>query len=354
VEPIRVAVLGSGKMGSEIARLVLSRPKLALAGVFARRRERAGLDVGTAIGWDRELGLPIECELEALLVQRRPRVAIHATCSRLSDAEPEVAQCVDHGVHVISIAEELAWPAAVSPAWAARMRRRAQERGVVLLGTGVNPGFVLDLLVIALTGVCAEVESITARRVNDLSPYGPAVLRAQGVGLTPDAFRRGVADGTVVGHIGFPQSIGMIAAALGWEIERIEESREPIIARTRRQTPFVTVEAGRVAGCLHRAIAFRADRPVITLVHPQQLQPEREGIATEDRIEIAGRPDVALAGCPEIPGGVATAALAVNMIPRVLAARPGLYAMADLPVPAARAGDPLIAAESHTNGSRGG
>jgi 4-hydroxy-tetrahydrodipicolinate reductase len=148
-----------------------------------------------------------------------------------------------------------------------------------------------------------------------------------------------VEDGTVVGHRGFPESIDMIAAAVGWEIERIEERREPIVSRVRRETPFATVAPGQVAGCLHTATAYRDGRRAITLVHPQQVEPQREGIETGDTIEIRGTPNLRLAGSPEIPGGTATVALAVNMIPRVMNAPPGLHSMADLPVPAALLGD---------------
>jgi 4-hydroxy-tetrahydrodipicolinate reductase len=233
----------------------------------------------------------------------------------------------------------MAYPAAASPALACELDGLAREHAVALTGTGVNPGFVLDLLVIALSGVCADIRSITATRVNDLSPYGPTVLASQGVGLTPADFHAGVARGTVVGHFGFAQSIAMIAAAVGWSIERVEECREPIVAMVRRETPFVTVEPGSVAGCRHTAVAYRRGAPVITLVHPQQIQPEREDVTTGDRIEIDGTPRVCLAGEPEIPGGLATVALAVNLIPRILAAPPGLHSAAELPVPAAILGD---------------
>jgi 4-hydroxy-tetrahydrodipicolinate reductase len=337
-ELVRVVVLGTGQMGSGIARLVLERHGLELAGAFARRPGRAGTDVGRAIGLERDLGMAVAGDLAELLDATRPRVAIQATCSRLDDALPEIEAALERGVRVVSIAEEMAFPAAANGERAARLDALARSRGVALLGTGVNPGFVLDLLVVVLSGVCAKIASVTAQRVNDLSPYGPSVLRSQGVGLSPDAFREGVADGTVVGHVGFAQSIGMIAAALGLEIERIEETREPIVSRVRRSTPFVTVEPGQVAGCLHRAVAFADGRPVVTLVHPQQIHPELEGVQTGDSIQIEGTPPVRLSGSPEIPGGEATCALAVNAIPRVLAAAPGLHAMIDVPPPAAPAG----------------
>ncbi|MFI5398038.1 MAG: 2,4-diaminopentanoate dehydrogenase [Candidatus Binatia bacterium] len=336
---IRVLVLGTGQMGCGIARLVLEKQGLELVGAYGRRRQRAGIDLGRAIGLGREIGVPISTDLEAVIAQARPHVAIQATCSRLTDAVAEISTLVRNGVHVISIAEEMAYPAAKSPALAAELHQLAVEHGVVVVGTGINPGFVLDLLVITLTGVCSDIQSITARRVNDLSPYGPSVLASQGVGLTPEAFRTGLENGTVVGHFGFPESIHMVADALGWDIERIEESRESIVSKVRRETPFVTVEPGNVAGCMHTAVAYRAGKPVITLIHPQQIHPHLEGVATGDSIEIDGTPHVRLAGSPEIPGGLGTVALAVNLIPRVFNAVPGLHSMADLPVPAAMLGD---------------
>jgi len=338
-EPIRVIVVGTGQMGAGIGRLVLSKQGLEFVGAYGRRSGRAGTDFGEAIGLGRNIGLPISNDLAGLIEETHPDVAIQATCSRLADAKDEIVTLLHHGVQVISIAEEMAYPMHRGPEIAAEIDHLAVTRGVSVLGTGINPGFVLDLLVIALTGVCADIESICAERSNDLSPYGPSVLASQGVGLTPAAFDSGLEDGSVVGHVGFPESIHMIADTIGWQIERIEESREAIVSQVRRETSFVTVEPGQVAGCLHRAVAYRDGRSVITLIHPQQVHPQLEGVQTGDRIEIGGRPSLRLAGSPEIPGGEATAALAVNMIPHVLNAAPGLHMMADLPVPAAMLGD---------------
>jgi 4-hydroxy-tetrahydrodipicolinate reductase len=322
-------------MGSGIIRTILETPGLALVGVWARRRERAGLDVGHAVGLERTVGIEIGSDLARVAAATRPHVAIQATCSRLRDAVTEIEPLLERGISVVSIAEELAWPSATSPEEAARLDALARRGGAALLGTGVNPGFVLDLLPVLLSGACTRVERIEATRINDLSPYGPTVLASQGVGLTPESFRSGVERGVVVGHFGFPQSIGMIASALGWEVERIEERREPILSTVERETEFIRVLPGQVAGCHHSAVAYVAGRVAIRLDHPQQIRPELEAVVTGDTIEIHGTPGIRLAGSPEIPGGAATIALAVNSVPRVLAAEPGLYSMLDLPVPAA-------------------
>lgn len=338
-DPIQVLILGTGQMGSGIARMVLAKRGLELVGAYGRRAHRVGMDLGQAIGLDQALGIPISVDLEMVVEETRPDVAIQTTCSRATDAAVEISTLVRHGVNVISIAEEMAYPQHKNPALAESMHWEAVSHGVSILGTGVNPGFVLDLLVIALTGVCADIHTITARRVNDLSAYGPSVLMSQGVGLTPQAFHEGVQNGTIVGHVGFVESMHMIASAVGWEIERIQETREPIVSQVKRATPFVTVEPGQVAGCHHTAIAYVGGKPVITLDHPQQIEPQLAGIQTGDAIEIKGSPHISLAGSPEIPGGQATIALAVNTIPRVLNAAPGLHTMADLPVPAAMLAD---------------
>src|SRR5512145_2325965 len=171
-KPIRVLVLGTGQMGSGIARLVLEKQGLELAGAYARRAERAGVDLGLAIGLERKLDIAISADLAGLIKQTQPRVALHTTCSRLRDAAGEISLLVRHGVHVISIAEEVTYPACASPPLADELHQLAVAHGVSVLGTGINPGFVLDVLVVLLSAVCSDVASIEATRVNDLSPYG--------------------------------------------------------------------------------------------------------------------------------------------------------------------------------------
>ena len=338
-DPIRVLLLGTGRIGSGIARAVLGKPGLNLVGAFGRRPERAGLDLGRAIGLGRELGIAVGNQLTTIVEETRPSIAIQATCSTVADAADEVTALLERGVHVISIAEQMVYPAAGSPDMARNLNQLARDHQVSVLGTGVNPGFVLDLLVIALTGVCTEIRRITATRTNDLAPYGHTVLQAQGVGLSPEEFYERLDSGGVVGHVGFPESMHMIASCIGWTIDRIDEVREPIIARVERATPLAKVKPGRVAGCSHSAVAYAGDEPVIRFVHPQQVLPQAEGVETGDTIQIEGTPDLQMQVRPEIPGAPATIGLAVNMIPRVLNAEPGLHTMADLPVPSAMSAD---------------
>ncbi len=266
-------------------------------------------------------------------------VVLIATGSFTEEVYPQIAQAIEQGKNVVCIAEEMAYPRQQQPELAEKIHQLALDKGVTVLGTGINPGFVLDLLIVAMTGVCYDVKEIKAARINDLSPFGPTVMRTQGVGISPEEFHSGVEKGNVVGHVGFPESMAMIAGALGWELDEIRETKEPIVSSTHRETPHVKVEPGMVAGCKHIAYGIKDGKTLITLEHPQQIHPEAEGIETGDYILIEGEPKVNLAIQPEIPGGIGTIALTVNSIPNVINSEPGLKIMTDLPVPPAIMGD---------------
>jgi 4-hydroxy-tetrahydrodipicolinate reductase len=318
--------------------MILDKPDLELVAAVAATPEKAGRDLGEVLGLGRPARLTVTNDAALALKTAAPEVAVIATKSFVADTIDEVLAAVESGANVISIAEEMADPWAQQSQLAERIDQAARRHGVTVLGTGINPGFVLDLLIVCLSGACVEVEKITARRVNDLSAFGPTVMKTQGIGTHPEAFARGVRDGTIVGHVGFPESISLIARALGWSVDRIEQHREPIISSVVRQTRHVRVEPGWVAGCRHVASGYRDGVEVIRLEHPQQVLPEIEGTETGDYITIEGTPRIELAIRPEIPGGLGTIAVTVNMIPLVVAAAPGLVTMIDLPVPRALRG----------------
>lgn len=327
----RVAVYGTGAMGSGIISLILEKKNLELVGVVSKRKEREGVDVGEIVGVN-PLGIKISTDPNEV-IKKGVDVFIHATCSRVKDAYPEIVPLLKNRVNVITIAEEMSYPWRASKELADSLDKLAKEGGVTLLGTGVNPGFVLDTLIITLTGVMKKIKKIYAKRVNDLSPYGPSVMKTQGVGTTIEQFNEGLKNGEIVGHFGFPESISMICEALNWKLERIEETREPIISNVYRKTQYVEVKPGMVAGCKHVAKGIVENEEKIILEHPQQVLPQLEGVETGDYIFIDGEPPINFVNKPEIQGGVATISIAVNMIPLVYEARPGLLTMKDLPIP---------------------
>ncbi len=328
---IKVAVWGTGMMGQGLLGYVLDRPEGAeLVGAIVTNPAKEGVTVGELL--DRDCDVQMTTDFESVLA-KRPDVVCICTQSFLHEITDQVEPSVRAGANVLCIAEKLAYPWASDPEWAERFDALAREHGVSILGTGINPGFVLDALIITLTSICLRVDRIEAQRVNDLSPFGPTVMRTQGVGMTVGEFERGVADGTIVGHIGFPESIHLIGRALGWSIGRIEETREPIVTSVERSTPHVRVAPGDVAGCKQIGRGYVNDELKIELVHPQQIHPEMEGVDTGDYIRIFGDPFVDAATSPEIPGGKGTYASTGNYIPLIGSAPAGMLTMVDMPLP---------------------
>ena len=333
----RVIVWGLGAMGGGIARLVLEKPGMELVGAIDSHPDKQGRTLAEVLG----VAAPnviVAAAHDDVITPGAADVVLVATGSFTREVFPQLKAVAQANINCITIAEEMAYPAAHEPALTREIDALFADNGVSVLGTGINPGFILDSLILALTSVCTEVKSIKAVRVNDLSPFGPTVMRTQGVGTTPEQFASGIQDGSIVGHVGFPESMSLIASALGVKLTRIEQTKEPILSQTNRETPHVSVEPGMVAGCKHVAHGYVGDQLFITLEHPQQVHPGLENVDTGDYIFISGTPEISMAIKPEIPGGIGTIAIAVNMIPALVGAAPGLRTMADLPVPRALLG----------------
>jgi 4-hydroxy-tetrahydrodipicolinate reductase len=261
------------------------------------------------------------------------------TDSYTKEAFPRLKHCLEKKINVISTAEEMAYPKAQQPELAAELDRIAKENGVSILGTGINPGLIMDLLVVCLTGCMVDVEHIEAKRVNSLSPFGHTVMEEQGVGMKVADFMAGVESGKLAGHVGFHESVGMIADAIGWKVDKFEQQMKPIVTTVDRTSPHGFAAAGDVCGVNMTGQGYVNGELKIDMIHPQQIEPEMEGTFTGDYVTIQGTPPIHMANKPEVEGGLGTIAMCVNMIPLVINAAPGLHTMIDLPVPRAIMGD---------------
>ena len=328
---IKVAEWGTGMMGQGLLGFMLDRPKdTDLCGVIVTNPAKEGKTVGELLG--RPCDVRMTTDFASVLAQK-PEVVCINTQSNLHEVTDQVVPAIEAGCNVICIAEKISYPWASDAAWGDRIDALARKHDVSVLGTGINPGFMLDALIVMWSSICLRVDRIKATRVNDLSPFGPTVMIGQGVGTTVEEFEKGVADGSIVGHIGFPESINLIARALGWTIDEIVETREPIVTRVERSTPHVHVAPGDVAGCRHIGKGYVNGELKIELVHPQQIHPELEGQDTGDYIEIHGDPDVNMSNKPEIPGGKGTYASTGNYIPLMKDAPAGMLTVVDMPLP---------------------
>ena len=340
MEQIRVAIWGFGAMGSGIARVLLNKKGVEITGVCDIHPERKNRSIFELLNTEPN-GHPevvVSSDIDKALTPK-PDLCILATDSFTKKAFPKIKALIERGIHVISTAEEMSYPRAQNPELADEMDRLAKEHGVTVLGTGINPGLMMDLLAVCLTGCMTDVETVQCKRVNSLSPFGPAVMEEQGVGLTVEAFEEGCKNGTLAGHVGFAESVGMIGEALGWKVERFEQQMRPIVTSVDRKSPYGFAKAGDVAGVNMTGQGYVDGVVKIDMIHPQQIEPELEGTYTGDYITIKGTPNVNMQIKPEVDGGIGTIAMCVNMIPHVLNATAGLKTMLDLPVPRAIMGD---------------
>ncbi len=340
-EHVKVAIWGFGAMGSGMARMLLNKTGVDIVGVCDRNAARVGKDMYELLGVDRGDRTPVivKSDIDEVIQEKSCDICLCATDSFTEKAFPRLKHVLEKKINVISTAEEMAYPQAQKPELAQELDRIAKENGVSILGTGINPGLIMDLLVVILTGCMTDVTQIEAKRVNSLSPFGHAVMEEQGVGITVDAFNKGVEDGTLAGHVGFPESIRMIADAIGWEVEKIEQQMKPIVTTVDRKSPHGFAAAGHVAGVNMTGQGYVDGEVKIDMIHPQQIEPEMEGTFTGDYITLKGTPEVNMSIKPEVEGGLGTIAMCVNMIPQVINADPGLKTMLDLPVPRAIMGD---------------
>ncbi len=341
-ENVKVAIWGFGAMGSGMAEVLLRKKGVDIVGVCDIHPDRVNKSMFEVLGVSRgdRKDVVILGDITKVISPKSCDVVLLATDSFTRKAFDKIKLILEMGINVVSTAEEMAYPKAKEPELAAEMDRIAKANGVSVLGTGINPGLIMDLLAILMTGACTDVEYVRAERVNSLSPFGPAVMEEQGVGITLDEFNKQSAAGHLSGHVGFNESVSMICDAIGWKLDKaVEQTMAPIVSKVHRKTKYAEVLPGNVAGCTMKGYGYVDGKLAVEMIHPQQIEPELEGTDTGDYVVIKGTPNVNLSNKPEIPGGIGTIAMCINMIPQVINARPGLHTMIDLPVPRAIMGD---------------
>jgi 2,4-diaminopentanoate dehydrogenase len=326
--PIRVLHIGLGPIGSAVVRQVAGRPGFKVVGGVDIDPAKAGHDVGEIAGIG-ALRAPVHAELRRGLRAASPDVAVLCTSSSMKKVMPQIEAILGARVPVVSTTEELSYPAgAANLRLARRIHELAKKKKVAVLGTGVNPGFVMDALPITLTGVCERVDAIRVERIQDARIRRLPFQQKIGAGLTREQFQRKVDDGSVR-HVGLTESIAMIAGAMGWKLERITDEIQPKMATETVASEFLAVDAGCVCGIVQVGTGYREGRPVVTLHMEAYLgAPE-----SYDAVHIDGSPALSMKIAGGVHGDVATASIAVNSIPKVLAAAPGLHTMRDLPIP---------------------
>jgi hypothetical protein len=324
---IRVAQYGLGPIGSSIVRLMRQKDSLEIVGAIDKDPAKAGHDLGEVVGaTDAPWGVLISPDAKVVL-EKPLDVIIHSTSSYLTSVMDQLLECLAAGCCVVSTCEELAYPFRKHPELSQKLDAAAKEEGVALVGTGVNPGFVMDKLALTLSAVAQRIDWLSAVRIVDASKRRLPLQKKIGAGMTPEEFRAQVAAGAIKHH-GLPESIAMVADGLGFALDDISETIEPVIAEEIIKTEFLEVAPGQVAGVHQIARGVFAGKEKIFM----ELKMYVGARHPSDTVVLKGEPHLTLT----IPGGthgdVATAAVVVNSIPAILAANAGLRTSRDLPL----------------------
>lgn len=335
-EKIRVVCYGVGAVGIRIATLLLEKKGIEIVGAIDVAPDKIGKDLGEILGIGKKLGITVSDDVDSVMRKACCDVVIHATGSYLKDVYPQIAPIAKYGVNVISTCEELSYPYLSEPELAKKLEALGVKYAMSFLGTGINPGFLMDTLVITLTGVCQRIDKIKVERVMNAATRRIPFQKKVGAGLTTTEFKKRMDTKQITGHVGLEQSIAMIAAALQWQLDKIRvDSVEPVIAQQDARSEAITVKKGQVAGLKQTARGIMKNKDVITLDFQAYIGAKDE----YDAITIDGVPPIHQKISPCVHGDHATVAMIVNSIPKVMNAPPGLLTMKDLPVPSAAVED---------------
>jgi 4-hydroxy-tetrahydrodipicolinate reductase len=325
---IRVVQVGLGPIGVSVARQIARRPGLTIVGAIDIDPAQVGRDIADVAGLDRRTGVIVRDDAARTLAAAEADVAILCTRSSLEQVMPEIAVVLKTRTAIVSTTEELAYPGYSHMALARRVHAWAKKAGVAVVGTGVNPGFAMDALPIALSAACERVTRVRVDRVQDARQRRLPFQQKIGAGLTPAQFAERVTDRSVR-HVGLTESIAMIADAMGWRLDRITDDIEPKLADSRVASEFIEVAPGLVCGLVQDGIGYRGRTPVVHL----HMEAYLGAPDSYDAVEIEGSPNLSMKVAGGIHGDIATASIVVNSIPKVLAALPGLHTMRDLALP---------------------
>jgi 2,4-diaminopentanoate dehydrogenase len=324
---IRAVQYGVGPIGASIVRLMREKSAIEIVGAIDTDPLKHGQDLGDAVGAkDAPWGVKISSDARQVLEQNAD-VVIHSTSSALPTVMDQLLMCLEAESCIVSTCEELSYPYRTYPELSARLDSAAKDWGVALLGTGVNPGFVMDKLIITLAAVSQRIEHARALRIVNASLRRMPLQKKIGAGLTVEEFRTRVGAGTIK-HVGLPESVAMIADSLNLPVDEIVETIDPVVAEEQIRTEFVAVDPGQAAGVHQVARGLAAGQELIHL----ELQMYVGAKDPADSVELKGNPNISLT----IPGGthgdIATASVVVNSIPVILDAPAGLRTARDLPI----------------------
>ncbi|MEX2746374.1 hypothetical protein AB3480_35415 [Rhizobium mongolense] len=329
---MRVMQYGIGAMGGLMLRLLAKRNDVTIVGAIDNDPSKIGRDLGDLLQEPALNGIQVSSP--EMTDNMKADVALHATTAFAAEAYPVVASLAARGINVVTITQELFFPLGPNIGVAEEIDRQAKIGGSRVTAVGINPGFILDVLPISASSPCWEISRVDGRRVVDFSPYGPDEMRHIGAGLTEPEFVLGANDGTI-GHIGLLETAGMVAVSMGLDVDELRQTKSAIITSRRRRTSFIEIEPGRVCGFRQSVVGLSKGDERLRFEMVGLLDPDDRDEPLGDRVRISGSPAVDVVVKEQISqlGGLGTAAVAVNTIPRLMDAVSGFHTSQQLRTP---------------------
>lgn len=322
---INTVHIGIGPLGQKIVRFAVERGCFNIVGAVDSDPDKAGRDLGELCGIN-PLGITVCSNLNDAIKSKQADVALVTTVSSVVSLESQIVELAEARLNIVSTCEELFFPLKTQPELSKRIDEICRQNSVACLGTGVNPGYLMDFLPTVLTGLCQNVKRVEVWRVQDASVRRVPFQQKIGAGLTLEEFEIRKKAGTLR-HVGLPESVDFIAGRLGWKLDRNTESLEPVIADEEIHSGYKPISKGMTCGVHQVGRGFVGDREVITLNFRAAVgEPE-----SYDQVHIDGEPKIQSRIAGGVNGDIATCAITINAVRSVLQASPGLKTMGDIP-----------------------
>jgi hypothetical protein len=303
-----VSIYGAGQLGTTVAEILQLVPHHQVIGVFGRNEREQALTRGAD-------------------------VVIVATTTKFKDVAADIKLAVQSGSHVLVSSEECAYPWAVDKKLADDLDALAKSQQVSIAGTGVNPGLIFDSLVLTLLGAAPRGCTVAVRRTVNISGFGATVLRRLGMGFTPEVFAQRVKNEEILGHAGFPQSMTVVADAMGLSIDSIDKELLPLITDYEIDLPnrFI-IAAGESAG-VNQTYTARVNGSAWFVSHfygHVDLAGINKSAMDEIELSLDGKVFQTITLKPGIGSQVGSKNMVANSIQRILAAPHGWVTVAHM------------------------
>ncbi len=316
-----VGLYGFGAIGQLVARKALELG-FDIAAVIDINPSLVGRDIGEILGLEERVGVRVSSDPKAL---KGVDVVLHATGSYLDRVYGQLVESIEAGADVVSTCETLAYPYYRYPDIARMLDSKAKSRGVTVIGTGINPGFLLDTLAITLAAPLGFIRRVKAVRSLDAAKRRATFQRKIGVGLKPDKVREMLEEGTITGHVGYAESVLLIADAAGIRLSRVEEGQSIVAADRPVESHGVRVDAGSSLGLTGYGAGFIGDTEVIRVEFKALV-----GADEYEHIAIEGHTGTLEWRSNGTPGDVGTAFVVLSVADAIVTRPPGLALMTDL------------------------